>query len=823
MDTDGFRDLLQQAEQLTAEMDSGTDLPHVERNLAQILEAGQRLLTRTAPASHDASDVKASILLGSKGYAVPKITERLDSLKATMTFEPLEPVRDTDIQGFLKNERENALLSVIEQTRKYTFAEVERHQWECMQNEWEREKHKILNTLLGSGPDAFEFQQEAEVLSSDGVFSQGRSNLDHVEMAYARQVYVYNENVVANNIRPNLVELFVEVAKVIDDKAIMDLWEIMRCMTDIPLSAAHGLPAAVRRSKDTQHRLVEKAINHLENNFCQFLRKMVYENLEHSQLGGVPGTYNLVRSYLKLQLQSFPFAAEDGLLDGQPVWALVFYCLRCGDMRAAQQVIDKVSHQLGDFPSYFKEYVTNAQHRLSPANDTKIKLQYRRVVKNTQDPFKRAVYCIVGQCDPSEDHTEISDKIESYLWLKLSQIDFEADESSPDALSIESFQKLLYEEYGESHFQGYQNPMLYTQVLVLTGQFEAAIEFLSRVEHLRHHAVHMALVLYELNLLFLPSTCQAPLLSQEPGDPPCVRRLNVARLVMMYTRKFEATDAREALQYFYFLRNLKTASGENMFYSCVSELVLETREFEMLLGRLERDGTRRPGAIDKFCQDTDKIIEMVARDTEAKGMFEEAVCLYDLAKNQDKAVVLINKLLSKLVSQPPSPEGNRDRLKAQAISMADRYRTVGQNISPINSSTFYLLLDLMTLFDLYHSGSVDQALDTIKHLKLLPFKPEEVEHAVNGFKKFSEEVRRNMPEILLSTMTLLHKKFTQTRSASVHSPAPGQTGLKDGGKESFLNYLRAQAKTLIMFAGMLPYRLPGDVNARLVQIEVLMN
>ena len=39
----------------------------------------------------------------------------------------------------------------------------------------------------------------------------------------------------------------------------------------------------------------------------------------------------------------------------------------------------------------------------------------------------------------------------------------------------------------------------------------------------------------------------------------------------------------------------------------------------------------------------------------------------------------------------------------------------------------------------------------------------------------------------------------------------------------FMNYLRSQAKALIMFAGMLPYRLPGDVNARLVQIEVLMN
>ena len=67
--------------------------------------------------------------------------------------------------------------------------------------------------------------------------------------------------------------------------------------------------------------------------------------------------------------------------------------------------------------------------------------------------------------------------------------------------------------------------MLYSQVLVLTGQFEAAIEFLSRVEHLRHHAVHMALVLFEMNLLFLPTSCQAPLCESgwwEGGRDMCV-------------------------------------------------------------------------------------------------------------------------------------------------------------------------------------------------------------------------------------------------------------------------------------------------------------
>lgn len=59
-----------------------------------------------------------SLLMGSRGYDIQKVSNKLEGLSATKTFDPLEPVRDTDIHGFLKNERENALLAAIEQTRK---------------------------------------------------------------------------------------------------------------------------------------------------------------------------------------------------------------------------------------------------------------------------------------------------------------------------------------------------------------------------------------------------------------------------------------------------------------------------------------------------------------------------------------------------------------------------------------------------------------------------------------------------------------------------------------------------------------------------------
>ena len=71
---------------------------------------------------------------------------------------------------------------------------------------------------------------------------------------------------------------------------------------------------------------------------------------------------------------------------------------------------------------------------------------------------------------------------------------------------------LWYNIYtGETHFQAQQRPYLYFPVLLLTGQFEAAIEFLSRHDRLLTHAVHIALVLHELQLLMLPNNIQTHL------------------------------------------------------------------------------------------------------------------------------------------------------------------------------------------------------------------------------------------------------------------------------------------------------------------------
>ncbi|XP_035013406.1 nuclear pore complex protein Nup93 isoform X2 [Hippoglossus stenolepis] len=762
MDAEGFGELLQQAEQLAAETEAVSELPHVERNLQEIQQAGERLRSRTLTrTSQDAADVKASILLGSRGLDIFHISQRLESLSAATTFEPLEPVKDTDIQGFLKNERDNALLSAIEESRRRTFLLAEEYHRESMLVQWEQVKQRVLHTLLGAGEDALDFSQDVEPSFVSEVTAPGRSALDSVEVAYGRQIYIFNEKIVNGHIQPNLGDLCASVAESLDDKNVSDMWLMVKQMTDVLLVPAKDTLKS-RTSVEMQMAFVRQALSFLENSYKNYTMVTVFGNLHQAQLGGVPGTYQLVRSFLNIKLPGPLPGMQDGEIEGHPVWAVIYYCLRCGDLNAAMQVVNRVQHQLGDFKTWFQEYMNSPDRRLSPTSENKLRLHYRRVLRNSADPYKRAVYCLIGKCDISDNHGEVADKTEDYLWLKLNQVCFDDDGSnSPqDRLTLPQLQKQLLEDYGESHFSASQQPFLYFQVLFL----------------------------------------------------------NFIRLLMLYTRKFESTDPREALQYFYFLRNEKDSQGENMFMRCVSELVIESREFDMLLGRLEKDGSRKPGVIDKFAGDTRAIISKVALEAENKGLFEEAVRLYELAKNPDKVLELMNRLLSPVIAQVSAPQSNKERLKNTAVAIAERYRSQSVSGEKSVDSTFYLLLDLMTFFDEYHAGHVDRAYDVMERLKLLPLSPDSVEERVAAFRNFSDEVRHNLSEVLLATMNILYTQYKRLKGAPAGTPGRPQRTMEDRDMQ-----LRNQARALITFAGMIPYNMAGDTNARLVQMELLMN
>ncbi|XP_066973938.1 nuclear pore complex protein Nup93-like [Macrobrachium rosenbergii] len=828
-----LQELLQQAEHLASNLNGGGDLPRVDRSLQQILHTGQQLWSRpTAPGTTE-SDAQAAILLGSRGIDLPHISTRLDDLVTAKTLQPLEAVADTDIAAFLRNERENAIITAVEDSKRRTCEEVDKLYWKQQQAEWEQRKQHLLSAFTHTGTDLLNItvQQQESIVTIPRTIGGVASNLSSEETAYVRVIQQYNEEVLQGGIRPNLPEALNNAASALGDQGITDLWALVQCLTEVPVSIG-GDAAQARASPKVQAALVRQARGFLEKSYANYMNTIVYSHLERAQLGGVPGLVPLVRAYLDVVLpaQAIP-TLEDGLAGGAPVWPLIFYCMRAGGGKALHQALaDNSSPSVVEVLNALEHYEKSDSGRLPPDLEKKLRMSYKRSVKNSSDPFKRAVYCILSHCDPHEDHCDIATTTDDYLWVKLCVVDCDSSPSAStsssssaiqDTLSLNQLQNLLYEQYGEAHFNAWQQPLLYTSLLLMTGQFEAAIEFLSRKEALRCHAVHIALALHEMNLLALPAQVQAPVLSREDNDPEGVRRLNLTRLILLYTRKFEATDPCEALHYCFFLRSLKGKNGENVFSSCISQLVLQSREFDLLLGRLEPDGRRTPGVIDKFKVDVSEVTEMVAQDSEKKGLYEDAVKLYDLAKNHEKVVALLNQLLSQVVHQTESGSGSqRGRVLELATAVALRFKTHGHNSLPHNAATLHLLLDLSTFFDLYHKERFNDALEVLKRLHVIALRTDEVETRVNGMSAYGSEVRNVLPHVLLAAMTTTHRLYCSPPVQS--SP---QTSFNTSALPSSpaFKHLKEQARAIVTFAGMIPMRLHSEINARLVQLEALIN
>lgn len=167
------------------------------------------LIESNCPYSH--------ILLGSKGIELPKISQKLESLSARKTFEPLDPIADTDIQGFLRNEKENAILSVIEEVHKNSYQSAQNQKWEHIISDWKQEKVKLMNALIGPSQNWIDIRKGPEQTILNEVTFGGKSSLNSQEMAYAREVYEYNKLVIEGAVRPSLVQRFAQVAQKFND------------------------------------------------------------------------------------------------------------------------------------------------------------------------------------------------------------------------------------------------------------------------------------------------------------------------------------------------------------------------------------------------------------------------------------------------------------------------------------------------------------------------------------------------------------------------------------------------------------------------------
>uniref|UniRef100_A0A1B6CIL9 Nuclear pore protein n=1 Tax=Clastoptera arizonana TaxID=38151 RepID=A0A1B6CIL9_9HEMI len=822
-----FNDLLNAAEQLASDIEGSKDLPRVDRTLRQVLEASQDLWTRVT--TEGSQDIQANLLLGSKGVDLPQLSQKLESLSTRKTFEPLEPIPDTDIEGFLKNESENIILSLIDSTHSEIQQKLKMDLRAHLVNEWESEKINLLNSMLGKEEKEyidFSTAQQKTVLNESVLGTKSFLNRD--EMKYAHTLIEYQQMIIEGASKVNLIEKFVQTAVEFNDQMVNDMWMIVKYMTQLPVQGK-GDPIGARNTSIIKAKMIQQARSYLENRYRIYMNSVVQSNMREAQRGGKPGIYSLVRSFVGIKHNNGYTKFDSVEVDGCPLWALVYYCIRCGDSNAALEFIKKAGPQYTEICKAFEEIGKSDSQTLSIKEEKFIRSHYKRGVRNDSDPYKKILFCILGRCDVNEEHAEIVKTADDYLWLKLNQVyDIKEQEDHTvsegrESISYSTLQSLVIEEYGERHYNANEQPHVYFQLLFLTGQWEASIDFLMRNDKLRVHGVHIAIVLHDLDMIGLPMDMKSPLLVVDPSDPKPMHRLNMARLIMLYVQKFENQDICEAIHYYYCLRNVKIANGDTVFAVCVSELVMKTRKFDDILGCMELDGCRSPGLIDTFrgsLVDVDMVIERVAYTAETSGQYEDAIKLYDLGGRHEEVLRLMSTLMSQVVSRVDNEPGSlRARLSNYADNITNRYFGVQLKCDQGTQAAFYTLRDLLKFFDLYAKNIYPEALEIIQRSRLIPLSMDEIDDKIKNFQTLNEVVARNIPDVLLATMTMLYSQFTKIKGDSQNS---SRSFFPDSSKEQ-LTFLRERAKALTSFAGTIPYRMPGDANSRLVQMEILMH
>ncbi|KAG5887107.1 hypothetical protein JTB14_000740 [Gonioctena quinquepunctata] len=788
----------------------------VERSLRQVLEASNDLYTRIAQTG--AKDIQANLLLGSKGVDLPKIAQKLESISTKRTFEPIQPVEDFDINSILENETRNKILATFDSGYNEMLAFTYDTAWEHQNAEWKQEKRKILGAMSSNSGAAIEVSKELTLPSVRPEIALG--NLGPIETIYVSKIIDYNKTVNRGVQKPNLVNIFAGLSNEFKDAKISDMWEIVKYMVQLPPSPEGDDPIKTRNSKTFIEASVKQGKRYLEDRYKTYMNNIINENLVQAIRGGIPGTYHLVRSFVGLRLQGEYLGLQNGLIDDRPLWPMVYYCLRSGDLSAAIYCLKK------NGSPEFQELITLLEAKLNnlPSSEiTKLedvlKVSYRRVVRNDTDPFKRIIWSVLGCCDVSDEHSEVARTADDYLWLKLGLV--RVDSYKDDHVKYNDLQRLISEEYGETHYDAFNQQHLYFQVLALTGQFEAAFEFLSRTEKFRVHAVHMAIALNELYLLGGPQDSNSPLLSIDPMDEKPACRLNLARLIMLYVRKFELTCPNEALNYFFFLRNYTDSEEQNLFKVCVSYLAIETKQYETILGRIHRNGVRTKGLIDQFTNaniTAESIAQLIGENLVRKGLYEEAIDLFDIGNIQEEVLKLLCGILSRTAHLEIEPDSLRTRMQEKAMAFAERYSREGYKTTPGIVNTFLKLKDLLTFFDQYHAKQYSQAMKTLNDLQLVPLRPEDIDDRVKNFKNLQPDVCKVIPDVLLASMNMLFAQYQKIKSNNEYIPRFHDETM---GKQ--LSYLREQAKCLTNFTGMLPYRMPGDTNSRLVQMEILMH
>ncbi|GAA6062838.1 hypothetical protein JCM10212_001844 [Sporobolomyces blumeae] len=906
--------LLEQSQRLQSAVNHpGVDLPSIQLGLDQIESQSRRIAGRSL--KDTANQGNAAYLLASGGVNADQLSSNINSVNATTTFEPLLPLSDTDVEGFLRHTHEQTIISAIEEGRRATTADFYKALDGKMRRDWEKQKERLFEELgrhhagtsaaaaaggAGAAP-ASDFETPRRKLAATG-FERGSPatplpsassslQMHSKMMRYDRVIRRLNEfrkegyafglvsslgeasvgTTSGDSRTAQTTETWRLLSHLVQERDVLN-GEFQRAALQERQYAAAYL-AADQEGQDSVElrRMVgEGARHYLEEQFMAYVEKTLASRPAEAELGGVPSIQNKVRAFLNVKYLKNGKWSNPSLeiANNTPVWARIYYLLRSGHANEALQFATENEAQIQklekSFVAYFKAWLDSPDRRLPKLLRDRFLSEYNqriRYLTDTSDPYKHALYKLLGRVEISRRNVPgVTQTTEDWLWFQLSLVrETEGQGEAPhERYGLRDLANVL-RKFGEGHFDPKgTRPLLYFQVLLLSGQFEMAVAFLQQHSQFQADAVHFAIALSYYGLLRVPprsKVADVELLVDPTSTTPS---LSFSRLIHRYTRAFVHSDAVEALQYLYLIclnADLPGPRGQEQVeiaHDYVRELVMETRQYSVLLGDVRNDGTKVPGQIErdlKLLHLPDartyllSIVKTAAERADTEQRFSEAILLYNLAEEYDSVISVLNVELGNSLSKPSgsissrvggSLDGNayfreqgkgtvgmaagQEDVAKVARSILDHYdRSAGMagRVGRKRRETCEVLMRLKEAMGQYERAELEQALQTIESTSLLPLSSDLVAiiRASEDLKDVDDSIVRNLDVVLLTTMTILYKLHQQLK----------ESPYGDQSRQQKMIELRGKARSLMMFAGMLRYRLTSETYSQLTRLDVFLH
>ncbi|GME70121.1 unnamed protein product [[Candida] boidinii] len=291
----------------------------------------------------------------------------------------------------------------------------------------------------------------------------------------------------------------------------------------------------------------------------------------------------------------------------------------------------------------------------------------------------------------------------------------------------------------------------------------------------------------------------------------------------------------------------------------------------MLLGRIEKDGNRLPGAIEErkkllYLNNEEnylfQIAEQAAIKAEEEGRLYDCILLYQLSEEYETVISLVIKLLGEfLVSidinisiddllnknnnninnnvgndstflSLKNDDINIISLSLKLIKLYNNSIEISNKVSIKSKEVLSVLLEIYEIrkeFNKYNPNLI-KILNKLENLNLLPInftrtiELEEIRKLSIEFNSINESIAKNIPNLLIISMKCISQLIFDLNqgliSESILIDSSNNSVLVNSTKDEKIIKLRQISRNLMIYSGMLQYKMPRNVYTTLINIEV---